>query len=185
MKEKIQIDSLRSNLPRFVLDSAFAIMVLAAICSYHTVNEWMLAHVPVLYAVLTTIGMVVIYYACLRGMKELYHPLTWLWWVAIGLNLLGFVLGCFGEALHAINAATATLLPLIYLPLGILLLIWYRGRLGAVGHWMIIRILTVNLVPVFFYMAGFIDTTWGLIAMEVITISVDIWYAWVLRRVLE
>ena len=100
------------------------------------------------------------------------------------LNLLGFVLSCFGEALHSVNAAAATALPLVYLPLGILLVVWYRGRLGKVGLWMVIRILVVNLIPVLFYGAGLLDNEWGLIVMEVITISVDIWYAWVLRRVL-
>ena len=184
MKEKSQIDSLKSGLPRLVLDLAFVIMILAALCSYHSVNEWMLAKVNILYAVLTTLGMVVIYYACMRGMKKLSHPLTWLWWVVIGMNLVGFVLSCCGDALHDVNAATATLLPLVYLPLGILLLVWYRGRLASVGHWMIIRILVVNLVPVFFYLAGLLETTWGVIVMEVITIGVDLWYAWVLRRVL-
>ena len=184
MKEKTRIDSLESGLPHLVLNSAFVIMVLAALCSYHTVNEWLLAHAPLLNAVLTTLGMVVIYYACLRGMKPLPHPLTWLWWAAIGLNLAGFVLSCFGEALHAVNAAAATALPLVYLPLGILLFVWYRGQLASAGLWMVIRILVVNLVPVFFYMAGLLDTTWGLIVMEVVTICVDIWYAWTLRRVL-
>lgn len=184
MNNKTQIDTLASGFPRAVLDGAFVIMVLAAICSYHTISEWMMAHAPVLNAVLSTLGMVVIYYACMRGMKGLPHPLTWLWWAAIGLNLLGFVLTCFGDALHAVNAATATLLPLVYLPLGILILVWYRGRLGKAGIWMVIRILVVNLVPVLFYMAGLLDTSWGLVLMEVITIGTDLWYAWTLRRVL-
>ena len=63
-------------------------------------------------------------------------------------------------------------------------MIWYRGRLGKVGQWMIIRILVVNLVPVLFYVTGLFEFSWGLIIMELITISADIWYAWVLRKVL-
>ena len=63
-------------------------------------------------------------------------------------------------------------------------MVWYRGRLGKVGQWMIIRILVVNLVPVLFYVVGLLESSWGLIIMEIITISVDIWYAWVLRKVL-
>ena len=184
MRNKIQIDTISSGLPRPVLDSAFAVMVLAAVCSHHTLSEWLMLNAPVLNALLSTVGMVVIYYAYLRGMKELPHPLTVLWWITIGLNLLGFVLSCFGEALHAVSAITATLLPLIYLPLGILIFVWYRGRLGAVGMWMIVRILVLNLVPVFFYMAGLLESSWGLIVMEVVTIGTDLWYAWVLRRVL-
>lgn len=183
MRKTTQVDAIQSGLPRIVLDLAFIIMVLAALCSHHTVSEWLMVHLPVLNAFITTIGMVVIYYACMRGMRGLPHPLTWLWWAAIGLNIVGFVLSCLGDRLHAVNAATATLLPLVYLPLGILIFVWYRGRLGKVGLWMVIRILVVNLVPVFFYMAGIIETSWGLWVMEIITIGVDIWYAWTLRRV--
>lgn len=184
MKNKTQIDVLQSGLPRWILDSAFVIMILAALCSQNTVYEWLMVHAPVLNAILTTIGMVVIYYAFMRGMKELPHPLTWLWWALIGLNIVGFVLSCLGDRLHAVNAATATLLPLVYLPLGILIFVWYRGRLGTAGLWMVIRILVVNLVPVLFYMAGILEPNWGLWVMEVITIGVDLWYAWTLRRVL-
>lgn len=184
MKEVIKKDTVNSGLPRLVLDAAFVIMIAAAVCSHHSINEWMMVNIPVVNSLLTTLGMVVIYYAFLRGMKALPHPLTWLWWVVIGLNLAGFVLSCFGDALHSVNAAAATVLPLAYLPLGILIMIWYRGRLGAVGLWMIIRILAVNLIPVFFYLAGALESSWGLIVMEVITIGIELWYAWVLRRVL-
>ncbi|MBQ7611280.1 MAG: hypothetical protein IJU74_09295 [Bacteroidales bacterium] len=90
----------------------------------------MISNIPALTGLINTAGMVVIYYAFLRGMKELIHPLSALWWIAIGINLLGFVFFCLGEAAHGLSAASATLLPLIYLPLGILLLVWYRGRLG-------------------------------------------------------
>lgn len=79
---------------------------------------------------------------------------------------------------------SAAALPLIYLPLGILILVWYRGRLAHVGLWMIIQIMTANLVPVLFYMTGILESSWGLAVMEIITISVELLYAWVLRRVL-
>ena len=74
--------------------------------------------------------------------------------------------------------------PLVYIPLGILIYIWYRGRLGQVGLWMVIRILAVILIPVLFYITGLIEHSWGVVLMEVLTIGVDIYYAWVLRRVL-
>ncbi len=184
MKSPLHIDTLHSGLPRPLIEAAFVVMVLAAICSYGPVNRWLLTHASLLLGLLNTAGMVVMYYALLRGMKGLAHPLTVLWWIAIGLNLLDFVLLCLGEAALGLSAACATALPLIYLPLGILLLVWYRGRLGQVGLWMIIRILIVNLVPVLFYVTGLLESQWGLIAMEVITIFIDLWYAWTLRRVL-
>ena len=184
MKAAEHINTLHSGLPRFLIESAFWMMVISAVCSYVPVQSWMISHIPVVYGIISTAGMVVMYYAILRGMKGLAHPLTTLWWIAIGMNLLGFVFSCFGGPAHGMSAVFATLLPLIYLPLGILLLVWYRGHLGNAGMWMIVRILVVNLVPVFFVVTGLTEYKWGLILMDVITISADIWYAWVLRRVL-
>ncbi|MBQ6761617.1 MAG: hypothetical protein IJP49_02590 [Bacteroidales bacterium] len=184
MNKQLQIDSLQSGLPRPVIEAAFVIMVLSAICTYGPVNTWMSSHIPVVAGLVHTVGMVVIYYAFLRGMKGLPHPLTVLWWIAIGLNLCDFVILCLGESMAGLSAATATALPLIYIPLGAFLLVWYRGRLGNAGFWMIVRILVVNLVPVLFYVTGLLESAWGLAVMEMITISVEIWFAWTLRRVL-
>ena len=175
-------DSLSCGIPRGVIEAAFCIMIAAAICSWHSINGWMSVHIPVVLGLLNTVGMVVLYYAIMRGMKTLEHPLTALWWIVIGVNLADFVIFCFGDAAHGVSAVTATALPLVYLPLGILIYIWYRGHLGQVGLWMVIRILVVNLVPVLFYLAGLLEYVWGTVLMEVITIGVDICYAWVLRR---
>ena len=184
MKNRTKRDSLSCGIPRGVIEAAFWIMIAAAICSWHSVNDWMLAHIPVVLGLVNTVGMVIMYYGFMRGMKPLEHPLTVLWWIAIGLNLADFVLFCFGDAAHEISAITSTALPLVYLPLGILIYVWYRGHLGQAGLWMVIRILVVNLVPVLFYLAGLLDLSWGLILMEVLTIGADICYAWALRRVL-
>jgi hypothetical protein len=185
MKTKTRIDSLHSGFPTPVIEAAFIIMVLAAICSYGALQSWLYQRIPVLLGLLNTVGMVTLYLAILRGMKPLPHPLTVLWWIAIGVNLLDFVVYCLGDAAHGIAAASAAALPLVYLPLGILIYIWYQGRLGQVGLWMVLRILIINLVPVLFYVAGLLDHPWALLTMEIITIAAELWYAWVLRRVLK
>lgn len=184
MNKQLQVDSLQSGLPRPVIESAFAVMVLSAICSYVPVNNWMYSHIPVVLGLIHTAGDAVIYYAFLRGMKGLAHPLTALWWIAIVVNLFDFVIFCLGESMHSLSAATATALPFIYIPLGTLLLVWYRGRLGKAGMWMIIRILVTILVPVLFYVIGLLESSWGRAVMEIVTISVEIWYVWILRSVL-
>lgn len=185
MDRKTQVNTIKSGLPRPVLDAAFAVMIAAAVCSHHTIQEWLYNHAPIPFAIITTLGMVTIYYAFLRGMKPLHHPFTVLWWIAIAANILGFLIVCLGDKLHGVSAIIATLLPLIYLPLGILIFIWYRGRLGRAGLWMAIRILVLNLVPVLFYVAGLLEKDWGLVVMEIITIGIELWYAWALRRVLR
>ena len=65
---------------------------------------------------------------------------------------MGFVLECVGEPVSAVSAAVATALPL-----GILMMVWYRGNLERAGLWMIIRILAVNLVPVAFFLMGLLE----------------------------
>lgn len=80
--------------------------------------------------------------------------------------------------------AVCRALPLIYLPLGILIMVWYRGNLEHAGILMIIRILVVSLVPVAFYLLGLLEKTSWRIIQEVITIGVELVYVWVLRRTL-
>ncbi len=80
------------------------------------------------------------------------------------------------------SAAVATALPLVYLPLGILMMVWYRGNLERAGLWMIIRILAVNLVPVAFFLMGLHEKTPWIILQEVITIGVELIYILALRK---
>lgn len=178
------IDYLDCGIPRWIIETAFGIMIIAALLCATPTLDWMSQHMPVTQSILNTVGMVVIYLCFLRGMKGLAHPLTALWWAAIVLNLLGFAVSCFGQTLESIGAATAAALPLVYLPLGFLLALWYRGRLASAGIWMVIRILIANLVPVLFYVTGWIQTQAGTIVMDVITVAADLVYAFMLRRVL-
>lgn len=69
MKTSTQINSLRSGLPRLLIEFAFALMVLSAVCTYGPIQNWMISHIPILTGLLNTAGMVVMYYATLRGMK--------------------------------------------------------------------------------------------------------------------
>ena len=80
------------------------------------------------------------------------------------------------------SAAVATALPLVYLPLGILMMVWYRGNLERAGLWMIIRILAVNLVPVAFFLMGLLEKTPWIILQDVITIGVELIYILALRK---
>ena len=184
---KQKIDRLDSGLPLVVIAACAVLMVLSVIASINTggIGNWVLNNVPpVLLGIVNTAGMVVIYYGYLKGMKPLQKPLTVLWWIAIGLNLAGFVTTCLGPKYLGLGAAVAALLPLVYLPLGILIWIWYGGKLELVGIWMIVRILIMTLVPVIFYLLGWADTPAGTVIVDVLTVAADLAYVWVLMRVL-
>ncbi len=180
-----EIKVLKSGLPRWLIETAFVLMVLSAICSWHDFQVWFNANCPVALALAQNVGMVVMYFAVMKGMALLRHPLTWLWWVVIALCLAGFVTVSLGPAYGLYNFYLASLLSLAYLPLGTLLVIWHPGRLRALGAWMILRILVMTLIPVLLYVVLAVETNSIFdLTFEVACLLIETVYAWLLRRTL-
>ena len=77
------------------------------------------------------------------------------------------------------------MLSLVALPLGTQLVVWHRGRLRAVGIWMIVRMLAFTLLPVLLYVVLNVETdsTFDLV-YEVACLVIECTYAWLLRRAL-
>ena len=176
------ISHLDSGLPKWVITAAFVIMVVAAVCTVTPIDHWMKEHVSLGIALINTVGMVAMYYAAMRGMKRLYHPLTALWIIVLVLNIVSFISILFEAALPEVSFIIACALPLAYLPLGALIIIWYRGRLQQVGIWMIVRILVVFLLPIAWYLLGI-----GLddLFMDAIIVIIELIYAWQFYRLLR
>ena len=176
------INHLDSGLPKWVITAAFVIMVVAAVCTVTPVDHWMKEHASLGIALINTVGMVAMYYAAMRGMKRLYHPLTALWIIVLVLNIVSFISILFEAALPEVSFIIACALPLAYLPLGALIIIWYRGRLQQVGIWMIVRILVVFLLPIAWYLLGI-----GLddLFMDAIIVIIELIYAWQFYRLLR
>ena len=180
--DKRIISHLTSGLPQWVIIAAFIIMVAAAVCTITQIDSWFKEHASVAIALINTVGMVTMYYATMRGMKRLYHPLTALWIIVIALNIVSFVAIMFEEALPEVSFVVACALPLCYLPLGALIIIWYRGLLQRLGIWMIVRILVIFLLPIAWYMLGI-----GLsdITLDAIIVIIELIYAWQFYRLLR
>ncbi len=180
--DKRIISHLTSGLPQWVIIAAFIIMVAAAICTITQIDRWFKEHASVAIALINTVGMVTMYYATMRGMKRLYHPLSALWIIVIALNIVSFVAILFEEALPEVSFVVACALPLCYLPLGALIIIWYRGLLQRLGIWMIVRILVIFLLPIAWYMLGI-----GLsdITLDAIIVIIELIYAWQFYRLLR
>ena len=176
------INHLDSGLPKWVITAASVIMVVAAICTITKVDLWLKEHASIAIALINTVGMVTMYYATMRGMKRLYHPLTAWWVIVLVLNILSFICILFEAALPEVSFIVACALPLAYLPLGALIIIWYRGRLQQVGIWMIVRILVVFLLPIAWYMLGI-----GLnnLFLDTIIVIIELIYAWQFYRLLR
>ena len=176
------INCLTSGLPQWVITVAFIIMVAATICTITQIDLWLKEHASAVIAIINTVGMVTMYYATMRGMKRLYHPLTALWIIVLVLNIISFISILFESALPEVSFITACALPLAYLPLGTLITIWYRGRMQQVGIWMIVRILVDFFLPIAWYMLGI-----GLndIFLDSIIVVTELIYAWQLYRLLR
>ena len=67
------INRLTSGLPKWVITVAFIIMVAAAICTITQIDHWLKEHASAVIALINTVGMVIMYYAMMRGMKRLYR----------------------------------------------------------------------------------------------------------------
>jgi len=175
------INHLTSGLPQWVITVAFIIMVVAAICTITQIDYWLKEHASAVIALINTVGMVIMYYATMRGMKRLYHPLTALWIIVLVLNIISFISILIEPALPEVSFITACALPLAYLPLGTLITIWYRGRMQQVGIWMIVRILVDFFLPIAWYMLGI-----GLndIFLDSIIVVTELIYAWQFYRLL-
>jgi len=128
------------------------------------------------------VGMLIMYFATMLGMKPLYRPLTWWWGLVIALNIVSFASISLGALWPEVDFIIACALPLAYLPLGILIAIWYHGQLQHLGIWMIVRILTVFLLPIAWFMLG-----WDMnsVVMQGIIVLVELIYAWLFYRILR
>lgn len=175
------INHLTSGLPQWVITVAFIIMVAAAICTITQIDYWLKEHASAVIAIINTVGMLIMYYAAMRGMKRLYRPLTAMWIIVLVLNIISFISILIEPALPEVSFITACALPLAYLPLGTLITIWYRGRMQQVGIWMIVRILVDFFLPIAWYMLGI-----GLndIFLDSIIVVTELIYAWQFYRLL-
>lgn len=186
-KQNRVVNSIDSGLKRLTIEIGFIIMVISAICTLSSVGDVMRESLvgTLCIALVNTVGMVIMYYAVMRGMESLYHPLKPMWIILIVLNLLGFAttfLKLIDESLVIIDLVLAALLLLAYLPMGLFLIVWYDGKLGRLGIWMIVRIIIVTLLPIaWILLLG--DKM--LLLLDIIVLAIELIYAYVLRDILN
>ena len=176
------INHLDCGLPQWLLTLGFILMVMAAMCTVSALDSWFREQAPLALAAINTVGMLIMYFATMLGMKPLYRPLTWWWGLVIALNIVSFASISLGALWPEVDFIIACALPLAYLPLGILIAIWYHGRLQHLGIWMIVRILTVFLLPIAWYMLG---PDMNSVVMQGIIVLVELIYAWLFYRILR
>ncbi|MBQ5577382.1 MAG: hypothetical protein IIT40_00795 [Prevotella sp.] len=177
------VNHVESGLPRWLIEMAFVCLILQGITTWTPILHWFMEHAPILLAIIQTFGAVVMFYAVMQGMKSLYKPFTYLWWIVIALNLAGFVTTSIPVINEIIGIPIAISLMLVYIPLGCSIAIFYRGRLQQVGIWMVLYILISAIIPVVWFLFAN-DSSLMDILLESSTIGVVFIFAWMLRRVL-
>ena len=162
IESKYRVDYVDSGLPRWLIETAFVCCLLQAVADYGPVMDYLDCNgLSWVRAIVQTFGAVVMYFGLLRGMKQLYRPLTVWWWIVLAVSLM-----------------------LVYLPLGCIIAFSYRGRLRQVGVWMALFILISEIVPVVVFLLPIPLDILNVMLLEIPTVAVIVIYAWVLRRVL-
>ena len=177
------VNHVESGLPRWLIEMAFVCLILQGITTWTPILHWFMEHAPILLAIIQTFGAVVMFYAVMQGMKSLYKPFTYLWWIVIALNLAGFVTTSIPVINEIIGIPIAISLMLVYIPLGCSIAIFYRGRLQQVGIWMVLYILISAIIPVVWFLFAN-DSSLMDILLESSTVGVVFIFAWMLRTVL-
>lgn len=177
------VNHVESGLPRWLIEMAFVCLILQGITTWTPILHWFMEHAPILLAIIQTFGAIVMFYAVMQGMKSLYKPFTYLWWIVIALNLAGFVTTSIPVINEIIGIPIAISLMLVYIPLGCSIAIFYRGRLQQVGIWMVLYILISAIIPVVWFLFAN-DSSLMDILLESSTVGVVFIFAWMLRRVL-
>lgn len=177
------VNHVESGQPRWLIEMAFVCLILQGITTWTPILHWFMEHAPILLAIIQTFGAVVMFYAVMQGMKSLYKPFTYLWWIVIALNLAGFVTTSIPVINEIIGIPIAISLMLVYIPLGCSIAIFYRGRLQQVGIWMVLYILISAIIPVVWFLFAN-DSSLMDILLESSTVGVVFIFAWMLRKVL-
>ena len=184
IESKYDVDHVESGLPRWLIELAFVCYLVQAACNWTPLMHWMESHASTALAIIQTLGAMVMYIGLLRGMKSLYRPFKIWWWLVIALTLAGFFTVLIPAIMYSIGLPVSISLMLVYLPLGSLIAISYRGRLRQVGIWMVLYILISSIVPVLSFLIFGPESGLANLPLEIPTIGVIIIYAWVQRRVL-
>ena len=185
IESKYRVDHVESGLPRWLIEAAFICYLLQAAINWTPLLLWTNnANISWVRAIIQTFGALVMYVGLLRGMKPLYRPMTYAWWIVILLNIAGFMTEVIPAIMFTIGLPVAVSLMLVYLPFGCAIAYNYRGQLRHVGIWMALYILISSIIPVLWFLLGAPDSGIVNYLMEFSTIGVIVIYAWMMRRVL-
>ncbi len=177
LQNSVIINKVESGLPRWLIEVGFVLMVVQAVCNEQHLCDWIEGNgYEIPRTLLFLVGDVILYYAMLRGMKTLRYPFTWMWWTLIVVDVAGCITYVAPES--PVNLALAIALPLVYLPLGLGITYFYRGRLQWVGVFLIADMVVFMIFPIVLFPFELY------LLVDVCCILTVTALAWTMRRVL-
>ena len=153
-RRSLIINKVESGMPRWLIEVGFVMMAIQAVSTACDISNWIETN----------------------GMKPLRHLYTWMWWLLIVLNVAGDLTYILPESI--LNLAVAVAQPLAYLPLGISIGYFYRGRLQWVGILMVAFMVTMIILPIM--LIDFIPY----IFTDALAIVTQTALAWTMRKML-
>ena len=171
------VNQIESGLPHWLIKVGFVLMVVQAICVEDHLYTWIETHgLEILRTIVFLSGDFILFYAMMRGMRQLSRPYTWMWWALIVADVAGCL--TFAVPNSTINLALAIAQPLFFLPLGISIAYFYRGLLQWVGILLVAHMVTIIIFPTM--LMPFIP----FILIDIVAILTQMALAWVMLKVL-
>lgn len=183
-KKHARVQHLDARMPVWLIWTGIVLTVLAVLTEWTTLLGSLEYANGIPYGILQTVGYILLYWACLRGMKSLPHSFSLLWWILIAGHFLCLI-GYLDLPNHALalmeRSVTNVFIFLGYITLGILIIVWFEGRLRTFGVMLLLE--AIGFIPIpFLSLALFLDER--CYYSNLITVPITLGLIWVAGKLL-
>lgn len=183
-KKLVSVQHLDARMPDWLIWAGIILTILAVLTEWTTLVGSLAFAKGIPYGILQTAGYILLYWACFRGMRHLPHSFTLLWWILIAshfLCLIGY-LDIPNHALALMERSVANVfIFLCYITIGILILVWFEGRLRTFGIMLLLEAMGFIPIP-FLSLALFLDER--CYYSNLITVPITLGLIWVAGKLL-
>lgn len=179
-----RVQHLDARMPVWLIWTGIVLTVLAVLTEWTTLLGSLEYANGIPYGILQTAGYILLYWACFRGMRRLPHACTLPWWIlliSLFLCLISY-LDIPNHALALMERSVANVfIFLCYITIGILILVWFEGRLRTFGIMLLLEAMGFIPIP-FLSLALFLDER--CYYSNLITVPITLGLIWVAGKLL-
>jgi len=140
---------LDSRLPKWLIITALILDIAAEVVDYPSIRAFFTGAIAP-WGCIFELGFIIICFAMMRGMKVLPKKLTAAWWILITGSIMAIPFLTYEfEGVTAVIFELVSILTMTasVLFIGIMLIIWYEGRLHTTGILLIVNALSNLFIP--------------------------------------